>query len=288
MKIHITQSYSELSDELKQLQTDYTKIARKLGMTEMGIPDCKNSVTYSPMELSKLLDGIIASVEGGDLVIVQLPTGNGADFEKSLLDRIIVYSGEKPFLLWEDNDYYNMYRKVFFPDRIGRDYVLRETDNEIYEDHTHVEFSLADTDTDCYIKSFVALETIIEHTDKRLFFHILCDDALSDDMKAILKSIAERGSHSLEFYKEARNSPESVKRLWEIDFSSIGLESSMCDFIVNNHSLTENSLFAHEYNDVLTRISSEVNFAAINEGIATKILAERKVTLMKSIEALQK
>ena len=67
--------------------------------------------TDTSSELSKRMDGIIASVEKDDLVILQLPTGNGIDFEIMLADKIVAYSQRGILLLWHDELYRNQYQE---------------------------------------------------------------------------------------------------------------------------------------------------------------------------------
>lgn len=87
MKIHITNQYGFAKEKrISDIQEVYARAGRKLGYYEIGIFICDLS-SEKDSELSSRLDGMIASVERDDAVIVQLPTGNGHDFELSLLKK---------------------------------------------------------------------------------------------------------------------------------------------------------------------------------------------------------
>ena len=77
MKVHITNIYghSSVSTDLKA-QNRTADIARKvLNFNELGIYSYNVNADSTEM-LSKRLDGIIASVGHGDIVVFQYPTWN--------------------------------------------------------------------------------------------------------------------------------------------------------------------------------------------------------------------
>lgn len=75
MKVHITNSYG-WNNEIAEREQLFAKAGKKLGFYELGI--CVYPAEEdSQNELSVRLDGMIAAVEHEDLIIVQLPTGNG-------------------------------------------------------------------------------------------------------------------------------------------------------------------------------------------------------------------
>ena len=80
-KVHITNLYGMAGDSTVILaQNAVTDIARALGYREIGIY-FYNISTDSPSERSKRLDGIMASISFGDIVIFQSPTWNGWEFD---------------------------------------------------------------------------------------------------------------------------------------------------------------------------------------------------------------
>ena len=94
MKTYITRINGwSLRDKSHYIQHMVAEEAHQLGCREMGI------YRYFPGEesresLSSRLDGIIAGINGGDLIIYQFPTGNGMRFENELISRIKAY-GER-------------------------------------------------------------------------------------------------------------------------------------------------------------------------------------------------
>ena len=102
MKIHCTAIYGlPEKNNIRKKQQYIMDCGRKLGFYEMGI--FKYPVdTDSDAELSSRLDGIIAGVEKNDVVIFQLPTGNGEKYDTRLLRKMKAYSGSKVILLIHD------------------------------------------------------------------------------------------------------------------------------------------------------------------------------------------
>jgi len=93
MKIHITRTYNALgTPEIAQAKV--AGIARELGFREMGI--YKYPVeTDNDEELRTRLDGILASLQKGDIVFIQSPTWNGHRFDLRLVRKIKAYKGVK-------------------------------------------------------------------------------------------------------------------------------------------------------------------------------------------------
>lgn len=99
MKIHITNLYNfNAGDELVKKQHRFADAGRELGFTEMGIFSYPVE-TDTPSELNKRLDGIIASLEFDDVVIMQLPTRNGYKYENLLFNKIKAYKAKVVLLL---------------------------------------------------------------------------------------------------------------------------------------------------------------------------------------------
>lgn len=103
MKVHITNIYghSSVSTALKA-QNRTADIAREvLNFNELGIY-CYNVNSDSTKMLATRLDGIIASVGYGDIVIFQYPTWNDITFDKSLINRLSHYRGLKKIFFVHD------------------------------------------------------------------------------------------------------------------------------------------------------------------------------------------
>lgn len=104
MKIHITNLYNfNQNDMLVRRQHILANVGRKEGFLEMGIFEYPVH-TDSRGELSKRLDGVISSVENGDIVFFQLPTKNGYDYEMFLFQKIKAYKNTKIVLLLHQMD----------------------------------------------------------------------------------------------------------------------------------------------------------------------------------------
>lgn len=102
MKIHITNLYTfNKKDSLIDTQNHFADAGRQLGFIEMGIFNYPVE-TDSVNELSKRLDGIIASLEFNDIVIYQLPTKNGYVYDRTLINKILSYKDTKLILLIHD------------------------------------------------------------------------------------------------------------------------------------------------------------------------------------------
>ena len=102
MKIHITNLYNfNANDQLLIKQHRFANAGRNLGFHEMGIFSYLIA-TDSNNELSKRLDGIIAALEPEDVVIMQLPTRNGYEYEQLLFNKIKAYRNTKIALIFHD------------------------------------------------------------------------------------------------------------------------------------------------------------------------------------------
>lgn len=104
MKTHITNIYNGNSQmTYVKKQRRYAEVGLSLGYYEMGIFVYQVN-TDTEGELSKRLDGIIASLESSDTVVVQLPTGNGYQYESHLLAKIKAYKDTKVIILLHEAD----------------------------------------------------------------------------------------------------------------------------------------------------------------------------------------
>ncbi len=91
MNIYITKLNGlPLQDTSQYIQRMTAEIAHRLGCREMGIFRY-NGANESRESLNGRLDGIIAGICGGDIVICQFPTGNGFRYEWELVRRLKVY-----------------------------------------------------------------------------------------------------------------------------------------------------------------------------------------------------
>lgn len=121
MKLHITNLYGMARESTATIaQNAVQKIASQLGFRELGIYFYHASAE-TVEERSKRLDGILASVSVGDVVVFQTPTWNGIEFEREFLSKlkilqvkIIVFIHDVIPLMFKANeslmqDYINLY-----------------------------------------------------------------------------------------------------------------------------------------------------------------------------------
>ena len=88
MKLHLTNLYGMAGDSTVILaQNAVQKIASQLGFREVGIY-FYNIASDSPSEMNKRLDGIMASISIGDILVFQSPTWNGFEFDRVLFDKL--------------------------------------------------------------------------------------------------------------------------------------------------------------------------------------------------------
>ncbi|TFU97644.1 nucleotide sugar synthetase-like protein [Streptococcus cuniculi] len=79
-----------LAGTASMAQNMVTDIATRLGFRELGIY-CYQMAADSPAELSKRLDGIVAGLHHGDVVIFQTPTWNTTAFDEKVMDKLRQY-----------------------------------------------------------------------------------------------------------------------------------------------------------------------------------------------------
>ena len=101
MKIHITNLYGR-GDTIGKAQQMTADIAKKdLHYNELGIYNYPMK-SDTPEMLRTRLDGIIASVSHGDIVIFQLPTWNGFKFDEVFVDHFNGYRNLKKIFFIHD------------------------------------------------------------------------------------------------------------------------------------------------------------------------------------------
>jgi glycosyltransferase involved in cell wall biosynthesis len=101
VKVHITNIYGVTGIGLKAQQAAADIAKKELKYQELGIYYYPID-SDSPDMLRTRLDGILASVSPGDIVIIQSPTWNDIRFDESLLNRMNRYSGLKKIIWLHD------------------------------------------------------------------------------------------------------------------------------------------------------------------------------------------
>lgn len=116
MSVYMTRINGWSLDDMTHYKQHMTfNIAQRLGIKEMGIYRYNGS-NESEGNLSARVDGIIAGINRGDLVICQFPTGNGLRFEWRLVSTLKAYGAriavflqdiEQGANIWEIANLYN-------------------------------------------------------------------------------------------------------------------------------------------------------------------------------------
>ena len=158
MKLHITNLYGMARESTATIaQNAIQKIATQLGFKELGIY-FYHATSETVEERSRRLDGILASVSMGDVVIFQTPTWNGIEFEreflaklKALQVKIVIFVHDVIPLMFKQNaflldDYislYNMADSIILPSAAMRKRLVQNgltVNNVLFQemwDHPH-------------------------------------------------------------------------------------------------------------------------------------------------------
>lgn len=240
MKLHITNINGfNASKELLDAQTKISKVGIELGAYEMGIYTYPVD-SDSDVELSKRLDGIISALGIGDIVVLQLPTLNGYKYDSLLLAKILAYRTKLIIYIHGeclDSSYLNLLKRadsiivnknvnyhflknrgfcsVFSDSNYGHtkkclmdaierlcfvENTLLCMRNRVIENEIQVGFGLYDKTGDYTSWVGVTIQSILEHTNSKVCFHILHDSTLSNANKIKLIEIVEKFDDRIQFY----------------------------------------------------------------------------------------
>ena len=240
MKLHITNINGfNASKELMDAQTKVSKVGIELGAYEMGIFTYPVN-SDSDVELSKRLDGIISALEFDDIVVLQLPTSNGYKYDSSLVAKVLAYHTKLIIYMHGESldcEYLNLLKRadsiiinknvnyhflknqgfcsVFLDsnctrtkkclmDSIERLCFVENTllcmRNCVVENEIQVGFGLYDKTGDYTSWVGVTIQSILEHTNSKVCFHILHDSTLSNVNKMKLIEIVEKFDDRIQFY----------------------------------------------------------------------------------------
>ena len=141
MKVNITNLYGMSGQSTALIaQNDVTKLAKQLDFNELSFY-FYDIYSDSQSELSRRLDGIMASVGYGDVVIYQSPTWNGREFDKAFISKLkilqaklITFIHDVPPLMFLSNyylmpeyiDMYNQSDVIIVPSEQMRDKLVAE------------------------------------------------------------------------------------------------------------------------------------------------------------------
>ena len=272
MKFHITNLYNfNKGDVLVEKQHRFAEAGRALGFLEMGVFSYPVE-TDTTGELSRRLDGIIASLEPEDVVFVQLPTENGHAYEQRLVSKCKAYKNTRIVLILHDTqvvfnekekDGGNQYSPLckmadviiatsysdseklkrsglanvlYYNDVLGSEMqaasvtegycslrksdfyikkILMDAIEEIFkqqdemllpqmrvseEDFINIGFGLHDKTGDYSVWVGTTMQSIIEHTEAPICFHILHDSSLNEQNRNKLIQVATQSNHRIRFH----------------------------------------------------------------------------------------
>ena len=240
MKLHISNINGfNASKELLDAQAKISKVGIELGAYEMGIYTYPVD-SDSDVELSKRLDGIISALGFGDIVVLQLPTLNGYKYDSLLLAKILAYRTKLIIYIHGeclDSSYLNLLKRadsiivnknvnyhflknrgfcsVFLDSNYGHtkkclmdaierlcfvENTLLCMRNRVVENEIQVGFGLYDKTGDYTSWVGVTIQSILEHTNSKVCFHILHDSTLSNANKIKLIEIVEKFDDRIQFY----------------------------------------------------------------------------------------
>lgn len=136
MRIHVTNvfGFSPKSTVL-QSQHEVVDILKDLCDSEIGLFRYYNE-EEPRNELSSRLDGIIARLNMGDVVLFQSPTWNGVDWDNALVDKIKLYGGRVVFFIQDvppiqfENNYFLM---PYFIDMYNKAEVVIVPSEKMYQ-----------------------------------------------------------------------------------------------------------------------------------------------------------
>ncbi len=227
MKVHITNLYGFNNQEAEiQKQHHFAEVGRSMDFREMGIFRYHVD-SDSQSELSTRLDGIIASIESGDIVFVQLPTGNGYRFDCLFVNKLKAYQSKVIFIIHQLNlekEWLDLYRKadsILVLERKDKTLLMYKEFDDIYllhyqndysikkrymdlienvyyvyqrnmkelDNEIHIGFGLYDRNGNYSVWVGVAMQSILDHTSSNICFHILHDETLNEDNKRKLLKV---------------------------------------------------------------------------------------------------
>lgn len=103
MNIYITRINGlSFGDSMQYKQYMVAEAAHQLGCREMGLY-CYSWKDEPDLSLNSRMDGIIAGINAGDIVICQFPTGNGLRYEWSLINHLKMYRSRIAIFVQEEN-----------------------------------------------------------------------------------------------------------------------------------------------------------------------------------------
>lgn len=170
MNVYITRiNGANVRETAQYVQFQTAEIAFRLGYREMGIYHY-NAGAESIESRNSRLDGMIAGIQWGDIVICQFPTWNGLQFERALVNHIkayhchvvifihdvvaLMFEGNR-YLMGEIADLYNQSEVLIVPSYAMKDFLL---ENGVRSDMKFVVQEIWDCTTDIHFMDWPKLK----------------------------------------------------------------------------------------------------------------------------------
>ena len=188
MNIHISNVYGMIKNQrIAQDQRRIAEVGHRLGYLEIGIYNYP--AEHEPQtEQVKRMEGILAAVKPDDILILQLPTGNGERFDTQLVKQINTHQA-RLIILWHSLKYYQeqtaklaIWSDSEVPVCTVREAVYYEEDyqiqkmlidaciagNEADENMIHIGMGVHDKDGNYCSWLGITMQSIIEHTKAKV------------------------------------------------------------------------------------------------------------------------
>lgn len=224
-KVHITNIYGLLKNRyIADRQKIIAKHAHELGWLEMGVYVYPTE-TDSQEELDKRLDGIISAVEQGDIVFLQLPTENGIEFDKRLLNKVRTYPDVKIVLMWQSEKYYTEYHyqlsymadyecrpeEIFNTLKYSNNLFVKKlllnsaaqaaSQKKVSRNAIHIGMGIHDRDGNYSAWAATTIQSIIQNTEADVVFHIIHDSTVNETIKRKLNYSVSGTKHMICFHE---------------------------------------------------------------------------------------
>lgn len=223
MRMFVSNLYGMISNKIiADKQHRIADMAKRMGYIECGIYNYP-AENEPQNELKSRAAGIIAAVKQDDIVVLQLPTGNGERFENCLINAIRERKAHIA-LIWHSMKYYLEQKNSLailsdYEVPVGiisealdsqENYMLQKIMIDIYqnihknqdmdENVIHIGMGVHDKDGKYCSWLGVAMQSLVEHTNEKIDFHILHDDTLTTINRQRLEYIASRTNNKIDFH----------------------------------------------------------------------------------------
>ena len=224
MEFHITNNFIVKDKDI------YSEVGVELGFNRLNL---FNQEGLDEVAISNRLDGALGNVSSEDVVIIQYPLFNDFTFDSILMKKIHLLNAKIILLLHETDpksiEFYKLpdfiivksysdfcllknrgFTNIFFLNdesefsikRLYFELLEKYSDKENFncEELIHIAFGLYDKTGNYSIWVGVTMQTILEHTNSNVCFHILHDGTLNEENKNKLLKVCENTDSTIKFH----------------------------------------------------------------------------------------